>query len=265
MRAVGKGVAGRVLGAALATLALLAGSLGATPAAQAAGCQFVLGFAALEQMIPQQVGACLDNEQHNPVNGDGLQHTTNGLLVWRKADNHTAFTDGYRTWVNGPYGLEERLNSQRFPWEVAGSGAGSQLVAPSAIRQLDRFYTFINQRDFARAYALWRTPPTSYAQFVAGYRTTSHVDVAFGTPEGNSAAGTIGVDVPTVLLARQTNGSIQGYAGCYTVVTPDPLLAGGPQPWKIAVASIHALPGISSLNDPAARSALATPCPGHTA
>ena len=37
-----------------------------------------------------------------------------GLLVWRKADNHTAFTDGYRTWVNGPYGLQVRLNTARF-------------------------------------------------------------------------------------------------------------------------------------------------------
>jgi len=26
------------------------------------------------------------------------------VLVWRKADNRTAFTDGYRTWINGPRG-----------------------------------------------------------------------------------------------------------------------------------------------------------------
>ncbi|MCL5946618.1 MAG: hypothetical protein M1298_01145 [Chloroflexi bacterium] len=84
----------------------------------APSCQFVLGFAVLDAMIPQQVGQCLDNEQHNPVNGDAIQHTTGGLLVWRKADNWTAFTDGYRTWINGPYGLEERLNTQRFAWEA---------------------------------------------------------------------------------------------------------------------------------------------------
>jgi hypothetical protein len=98
---------------ALALLAIPAG----VPAVQAAGCRFVLGFATLHEMIPQIVGRCLDDEQHNPVNGDGLQHTTGGLLVWRKSDNWTAFTDGYRTWINGPHGLEERLNSQRFPWE----------------------------------------------------------------------------------------------------------------------------------------------------
>ncbi len=62
------------------------------------------------------------DEQHNPSNGDALQRTTNGLLVWRKADNHTAFTDGYRAWVVGPYGLEYRLNSRRFSWEPNPDG-----------------------------------------------------------------------------------------------------------------------------------------------
>jgi len=85
--------------------------------APALACQYELGFAALHALIPTTVGNCLENEGHNPVNGDGLQQTTGGLLVWRKSDNWTAFTDGYHTWINGPNGLQERLNSQRFPWE----------------------------------------------------------------------------------------------------------------------------------------------------
>ena len=85
-------------------------------------CRFVLGFAALHDRLPNVVGACLDNEQHNAVTGDGVQHTTGGLLVWTKADNVAAFTDGYRTWLQGPYGLQERLNSQRFPWEPNPGG-----------------------------------------------------------------------------------------------------------------------------------------------
>ncbi len=97
-------------------IALLAGLLPAQPAS-AQSCQFVLGFATLHGLIPQIVGDCLENEHHNAVNGDGLQMTTHGLLVWRKADNFTAFTDGFRTWVNGPFGLQMRLNSQRFFWE----------------------------------------------------------------------------------------------------------------------------------------------------
>jgi hypothetical protein len=90
----------------------------AASAKTAPTCQFQFGFAILARTIPEQVGNCVDDEQHNPVNGDALQHTTGGLLVWRKADNWTAFTDGYRTWVNGPAGLQERLNTKRFTWEA---------------------------------------------------------------------------------------------------------------------------------------------------
>jgi len=90
---------------------------GATAAPLIADCQYVLGFKALHDLIPAQVGECKVDEYHNPQNGDGLQDATGGLLVWRKADNWTAFTDGYRTWINGPAGIEQRLNTERFCWE----------------------------------------------------------------------------------------------------------------------------------------------------
>ena len=84
----------------------------------AAECQFIVGFATLRDLIGHDiVGECLENEHHGE-NGDSLQQTSGGLLVWRKADNWTAFTDGYRSWVNGPYGLEQRLNTERFDWEI---------------------------------------------------------------------------------------------------------------------------------------------------
>jgi hypothetical protein len=106
--------------------------LSAPTSALAANCGFSLGFKALHDLIPTTVGACLVDEHHNSSNGDGLQETTGptgagGLLVWRKADNWTAYTDGYRTWVNGPLGLQERLNIERFPWEV---GPGSVATPP---------------------------------------------------------------------------------------------------------------------------------------
>lgn len=83
----------------------------------AADCQFVLGFKAIRDMIPGIVGECLENEHFNVANGDSLQRTSGGLLVWRKIDNWTAFTNGYETWVNGPNGLQKRLNTERFSWE----------------------------------------------------------------------------------------------------------------------------------------------------
>ena len=97
----------------LLTLALL----GPAPPVAAADCQFILGFATLKTLLdaaegPDKVGTCLENQRFNPENGDALQRTTGGLLVWRKADNWTAFTDGYRTWLNGPHGLQARLNTK---------------------------------------------------------------------------------------------------------------------------------------------------------
>jgi hypothetical protein len=123
--------------------AFLAATLLAIPSAttapvSAATCQFVLGFKAIHDAIPDRVGNCLVDEHHNPVNGDGLQETTawhgkGGLLVWRKADNWTAFTDGSTTWVNGPNGLQQRSNDQRFAWEA--DAAGHQIVQPQTRTQ----------------------------------------------------------------------------------------------------------------------------------
>ena len=74
-------------------------------------------FKALRDVVGHEiVGECLENE-HYSANGDSTQKTTGGLLVWRKADNHTAFTDGHNTWINGPNGLQKRLNTERFSWE----------------------------------------------------------------------------------------------------------------------------------------------------
>jgi hypothetical protein len=78
----------------------------------------VLGFAALHGALPGVVGDCIRDEWHDPgIGGNTIQQTTRGLLVWRKADNWTAFTDGYQTWVNGPYGVEQRFNTERYCWE----------------------------------------------------------------------------------------------------------------------------------------------------
>lgn len=109
-----------------------------TPAVQAAGsgCQFNLGFKALHDAVPDAVGECVDNAGYGP-NGDALQHTTHGLLVWRKVDNVAAFTDGATSWLMGPDGPVSRANSERFSWEApAASVAGvhiSRTIDPAGV------------------------------------------------------------------------------------------------------------------------------------
>lgn len=106
----------------LVLLLLTLGSHAEAPApAASADCRFALGFAALRQTIPEEVGDCLADVRYDDT-GDALQATTawhgqGGLLYWRKADNWTGFTDGYQTWTAGPNGIEQRLNVVRFPWE----------------------------------------------------------------------------------------------------------------------------------------------------
>jgi glucose/arabinose dehydrogenase len=120
----------------LIALMLALGSVslpGAASAQAAPGCQFVLGFAALHDSLATIVGDCLDDEQHNPANGDALQHTTNGLLVWRKADNFTAFTNGGQSWIAGPNGLAERPNDQRYAWEANPTGLPVVPTLPSVL------------------------------------------------------------------------------------------------------------------------------------
>ncbi len=100
------------------TLALLAFLLLPANSVSATDCQFVLGFATLRDLIGHEiVGECLEQEHYNEIS-DSNQQTTGGLMAWRKADNWTAFTDGYRTWINGPNGLVVRLNTERFEWEA---------------------------------------------------------------------------------------------------------------------------------------------------
>jgi hypothetical protein len=103
--------------------------------AQGNGCAFTLGFGQLAAQIPQQVGSCLADEAHNPDNGDALQPTSGGMLVWRKADNWTAFTDGYQTWINGPNGLVRRLNTERCVFEGGTAPCGAPAPAGRTAQQ----------------------------------------------------------------------------------------------------------------------------------
>ncbi len=108
--------------------AAAAGSALAQPAPQ-----FRMGFATLALVVPGVVGQPIANEQFNSKTGQSIQPTTRGLMVWRKSDNATAFTDGATTWILGPDGLQQRPNGTLFAWEqpVAVS-AGPPTPGPDA-------------------------------------------------------------------------------------------------------------------------------------
>lgn len=78
--------------------------------------EFKLGFRALADRMPETVGQPLEDERGD--NEGTLQRTTTGMMLWRRADNWTGFTDGSRTWILGPFGLAVRGNEERFAWEA---------------------------------------------------------------------------------------------------------------------------------------------------
>ena len=81
-------------------------------------CWFVFGFKQLHDLIPAIVGDCKETEHFELSTGNSLQTTVGGLLVWRKEDNWTAFTNGTTTWLLGPCGLQTRPNAGPFfSWE----------------------------------------------------------------------------------------------------------------------------------------------------
>jgi hypothetical protein len=100
-----------LLGALLVSLSVSIAEGEAAPV-----CALASDFATLHELIPSAVGRCLTSSVR-AGNGDELQQTSGGLLVFRRSTGSAAFTDGFHTWVNGPLGLQERLNFQRFPWE----------------------------------------------------------------------------------------------------------------------------------------------------
>jgi len=121
----------------LLALVLAAGLvLASSPAAAAPACTFADGFQTLHDLLPDRVGDCASAVSYDPRSGDGLQLTTGGVLLWRKADNWTGFTDGATTWVLGPNGLESRPADQRLPWESVPPGAPGYLVGQVTIGPL---------------------------------------------------------------------------------------------------------------------------------
>ena len=98
-------------------LVVFAALLALVPWSPAAACDFKLGFAGIHGELADRVGDCLTDEHYDATTGDALQETTGGLLVWRRADNTVAFTDGATTWLESRFGLVVRANGERFAWE----------------------------------------------------------------------------------------------------------------------------------------------------
>lgn len=184
------------LGLILVMFALMSSSHAALAQSQPV---FKLGFKALADQIPAVVGTPLEDEYWGP-NGDSLQQTTTGLMVWRKADNWTAFTNGARTWINGPQGVQDRGNDERFEWEADNStrtraGASPPVAADSPPSEASASAKMIP------SVVLLETSEGGGSGFAVGEQvilTNKHVvwkatTLKVGTSDGRQLQGTVGV------------------------------------------------------------------------
>ncbi|MGE5596332.1 MAG: hypothetical protein ACM3S1_09910 [Hyphomicrobiales bacterium] len=108
-------------------------------------------------------------------------------------------------------------------------------------------YDAVNRKDFDRAYGYWEQPPASKDDFIAGYADTASTAITVGAPaDRGAAAGSVYDEVPIVLQATKTDGTVQRFSGCYVlrranVPTPghdDPTT----NPWGIYSAQIAPAP-----------------------
>lgn len=127
--------------------------------------------------------------------------------------------------------------STQYPYWDDRSG-GEELV--------QSYFNAINRKEYARAYAYWQpnTPADQLAPFPdfrQGYAETASVQVMVGTVGGDVGAGQLYFSVPVALVAETTDGTVQAFAGCYTLHLSQPAIQGVPpfHPLSIQSASVQ--------------------------
>jgi len=207
------------------------------PQPEPAPCGFVLGFAALRDRLPEEVGDCLEDQQVDPETGDTSQRTSGGMLVWRPGDDWLAFTDGDRTWVYGPDGLRPRLNTERYIWETDAGAPGTTLIVPPPPPPVERFVPSGRVGAIGDSVMIGAAP--ALQQAIDGIEidasTSRQVAPGIVTLRERRAAGQLG-DVVVVHLgnngtftARQFDETMQALEGVRRVVF---VTVKVPRPWE---------------------------------
>jgi hypothetical protein len=86
----------------------------------------------------------------------------------------------------------------------------------SPVDMLASYFNAVNRREYERAYGYWATPPGKLEEFARGYAETASVRLNVEPPTLiDGAAGSLYVEIPTALFARQRGGGEHVFAGCY--------------------------------------------------
>lgn len=143
------------------------------------------------------------------------------------------------------------------PTDPAPAEPFEDLTSPVAL--LASYYNAIDLQDYGRAYGYWETPPDPYDAFVSGFADTTSVQVIVQPPTRyDGAAGSVYVEIPTVLIAQHVNGGQATYAGCFVVRRSNIEPPDNPQAgvWHLYSADLTEVP-----DDAAVPALLAQACP----
>lgn len=109
-------------------------------------------------------------------------------------------------------------------------GAPDSVSYSSVQQMLVDYIEAINRGDYADAYALWRVPPQTYQQFVAGWADTTETVLFYGSYQYSGVFGAAETGrVPVVMLGYHTDGSLVAFQGCLGM-NYDPAL---PRRWSL--------------------------------
>jgi len=122
----------------------------------------------------------------------------------------------------------------------------------SPVGLLTAFYDAVNSKDFERAYRYWENPPGNSQNFAQGYKDTTSVQLIVQLPARiDGAAGSIYAEIPTVIAARQRDGSERRFVGCYTMrkLNLSPSDVPKQEGWRIYKASVTPIPANAALTN----------------
>jgi hypothetical protein len=151
--------------------------------------------------------------------------------------------------------LEAIPTPEAIPTDIVDGGVAEATAIASTTEYLDdrssaesvvrSLFNAINSRQYVRAYSYWEPnteglPP--FEEFEQSFAQTDYVDLFhIGDVVTETGAGQQYFTVPYIISVRNTDGSVEAFAGCYLLHLANPAIQGTPpfQPMGIRDAAIQ--------------------------
>jgi hypothetical protein len=112
------------------------------------------------------------------------------------------------------------------------------------VRLLASYYNAINQREYARAWAYWETPPApTFEESVRGFAETQSAVLVVRPPTRlEGAARSTHAAVPALVTATHRDDSRHAFVGCFVARRPNIGSVGVEREWSLFDATVQCAP-----------------------